>query len=70
MHINYFGDTVLFIGWCMLTASLWALALPALMGASFIFYHIPGLDAYLAERYGAEFEEYAAETKKFVPFLY
>lgn len=70
MHINYFGDTVMFTGWALLTASLWALVLPVFMALSFVFYHIPGLDAYLAGRYGEEFRAYAARTAKFVPFLY
>ncbi|MHA7775472.1 DUF1295 domain-containing protein [Roseibium sp. M-1] len=70
MHINYFGDTVLFTGWAFLTHSLIALAVPGFMAISFIFFHIPALDAYLAERYGAAFEDYAARTRKFVPFLY
>lgn len=69
-HINYFGDTVLFTGWALLTASLWALLLPLLIGLSFVFYHIPALDAYLADRYGDEFRAYAARTARFVPFLY
>jgi len=70
MHINYFGDTVLFVGWCLLTASWWTLALPILMAASFVFFHIPGLDSYLEDRYGDEFIEYAGKTKKFMPFVY
>ena len=70
MHINYFGDIVLFTGWALLSASLWALALPVLMAYMFITIHIPGLDAYLAERYGEEFREYAARTKKLVPLIY
>lgn len=69
-HINYFGDTVLFTGWALLTASPWAFAVPLFMGLSFVFYHIPALDAYLAERYGDEFRGYAARTARFVPFLY
>ncbi|MDP6947151.1 MAG: DUF1295 domain-containing protein [Myxococcota bacterium] len=70
MHINYFGDTVLFTGWCLLTANWWTLLAPLLMAASFVFFHIPGLDAYLEERYGDEFVEYAGKTKKFMPFIY
>jgi protein-S-isoprenylcysteine O-methyltransferase Ste14 len=70
MHINYFGDTVLFTGWCMLTANGWVLILPMLMACSFVFFHIPGLDAYLAERYGDEFIEYSKKTKKFIPMVY
>ncbi|MGR3760943.1 methyltransferase family protein [Roseobacteraceae bacterium NS-SX3] len=70
MHINYFGDTVLFTGWAMLTHSALAFAVPLFMAAGFVFYHIPALDAYLAERYGAEFRAYAARTAKFIPYVY
>jgi len=70
MHINYFGDTILFTGWCLLTHNIWVLGFPMLMGMSFIFYHIPGLDVYLAERYGKEFKAYSEKTKKFIPFIY
>jgi steroid 5-alpha reductase family enzyme len=70
MHINYFGDTVLFAGWSILTATLWTLVLPVLMGSMFVFYHIPGLDSYLEQRYGDEFREYRKRTKKFIPFVY
>lgn len=70
MHINYFGDTVMFTGWSLFSGNPWTLSLPVLMAAMFVFYHIPGLDAYLAERYGEEFAVYAARTKKFIPFIY
>ena len=70
MHINYLGDSILFTGWAILTGSFWAFAIPALMTYMFIFYHIPPLDKYLAERYGDDFRDYAQKTAKFVPFLY
>ena len=70
VHINYFGDSVLFIGWAILAASVLAFAIPALMIGLFIFYHIPPLDRYLEDRYGSEFKAYAEKTAKFVPFLY
>ncbi len=70
MHINYFGDTVLFTGWSILTATLWTLVLPVFMGSMFVFYHIPGLDSYLEQRYGDEFTEYRKRTKEFIPFVY
>lgn len=38
--------------------------------AAFIWYHIPGLDKYLEDRYGDEFREYAARTKRFVPLVW
>lgn len=70
MHINYFGDTVLFTGWALLTHSLVALSVPAFMAVSFVAFHIPALDAYLSQRYGAPFDAYAARTSKFIPFVY
>lgn len=70
MHINFFGDMVLFSGWALLTGSLCALGLPLLMTLMFIFLHIPELDDYLAKRYGDEFTAYAAKTKKLIPFVY
>ena len=70
MHINYFGDTLLFTGWAILTASVFAWPIPIFVTASFIFFHIPALDAYLADRYGADFEDYKARTARFVPFIY
>lgn len=69
-HINYSGDVVMFSGWALLSATWWTLVLPLAMAAGFVFVHIPGLDAYLSERYGEEFRSYAARTKKLVPFLY
>ena len=70
MHINYFGDSLLFTGWIMLTATFWMAWLPLLMTAGFVWFHIPSLDAYLADRYGEEFKAYAAKTKKLIPFVY
>ena len=70
MHINYFGDVVLFTGWCLLTASLWTLALPLMMLLLFMYVHIPPLDEYLAQRYGEEFEAYRAKTRRLVPFVW
>lgn len=70
MHINYFGDSLMFTGWAILAASVWAFSIPLLMTALFIFYHIPALDRYLADRYGAQFQVYSRKTAKFVPFLY
>jgi len=70
MHINYLGDSILFTGWAILTASIWAFSIPLLMTYLFVFYHIPHLDEYLTDRYGEEFKAYARKTAKFVPFLY
>lgn len=70
MHINFFGDVVLFTGWALLTHAWWALLLPLAMLLMFVFVHIPSLDAYLAERYGGEFEAYAKTTHRLVPFVW
>ena len=70
MHINYFGDIVLFTGWSLFTHATWALALPVFMAIMFAFVHIPALDAYLAKRYGDAFENYARKTKKLVPYVW
>lgn len=70
MHINYFGDVVLFTGWSLITASLWTLGLPLLMLLMFMFLHIPPLDEYLAERYGNEFKFYQSKTKRLIPFVW
>lgn len=70
MHINYFGDVMLFTGWSLLTHEAWAVVLPLFMAMMFAFVHIPALDAYLADRYGPAFETYARKTKKLVPYLW
>ena len=70
MHINYFGDVVLFTGWCLLTASFWTLVLPLMMLLLFMYVHIPPLDEYLAQRYGEEFKTYRAKTRRLVPFIW
>ena len=70
MHINYFGDVVLFTGWSILTQNILILILPVFMALMFAFVHIPALDAYLARRYGIAFEKYAQKTKRFVPYVW
>ncbi|HIP51371.1 MAG TPA: DUF1295 domain-containing protein [Campylobacterales bacterium] len=70
MHINFFGDVVLFTGWSLFTYNFWTLGLPLLMLLSFIFFHIPTLDGYLRERYSEEFLAYEKRTKKLTPFVY
>jgi protein-S-isoprenylcysteine O-methyltransferase Ste14 len=35
-----------------------------------IVLQIPMLDKHLGRKYGNEFEEYAKQTKKFIPFVY
>ena len=70
MHINYFGDIVLFTGLALLTFHFSMLFIPFVMAMNFIFFIIPRLDNYLSAKYGKEFEEYAGRTKKFIPGIY
>lgn len=69
-HINYFGDLLLFLGCGILTRQLWTGIVPLVMGVNFVLVIIPAHDAYLAMRYGSEFDDYARRTKKLVPLLY
>lgn len=70
MHVNYFGDLLLFTGFALLTSSPWALLVPVVMAAGFVFGHIPRLDRHLREKYGEEYREWERRTRRFVPFLY
>jgi protein-S-isoprenylcysteine O-methyltransferase Ste14 len=70
MHINYFGDMVLFTGLALVTHSGTLLVIPLIMTLNFILAVIPRLDRYLASKYGEEFQEYARRTKRLVPLIY
>ena len=70
VHINYFGDVVLFTGLSLVSGSPFTLLVPALMLAGFVFANIPVLDAHLHDKYGAAFDAYAAKTKKLIPLVY
>ncbi len=70
MHVNYLGDALLFTGFALVTGSAWALIIPLITTAGFLGVHIPTLDKYLRQRYGTQFDDYAAKTKKLVPFVY
>ncbi len=69
-HINYFGDLLLFGGCAVLTRQAWTGIVPLAMGLNFALVIIPAHDAYLAARYGREFDQYARRTSKLVPLLY
>ncbi len=70
MHINYFGDIVLFTGFAMVTHNLSMLVIPMIMAVNFVFNIIPTLDRYLERKYGNEFRDYARKTKKLIPLAY
>lgn len=69
-HINYFGDLLLFLGFGILTRQPWSVIVPLVMTLNFVFIIIPAHDAYLAARYGKEFEDYAHCTRKLIPLVY
>ncbi len=69
-HINYFGDTVLFTGYALMTAHAIALVVPALMAFFFAVVNVPQLDRYLAAKYSSEYQAWAARTPRFIPFVY
>lgn len=70
MHINYFGDIVLFTGLAIATHNLSMLVIPLIMAVNFVFIIIPSLDRYLEKKYKDEFRDYAKKTKKFIPLIY
>ena len=70
MHINYFGDIVLFTGFAMITHRFSMLVIPSIMTLNFVFIIIPSLDRYLEKKYGTEFRDYAQKTKKLIPWIY
>jgi len=69
MHINYFGDVLLFSGLSILTGTYWTLVIPIGMLLNFIAFVIPSLDSYLSQKYGDEFKEYSKNTKKIIPYI-
>ncbi len=70
MHINYFGDSILFTGLAIITQSPIMLLIPLGMTMNFVFILIPTMDEYLESKYGEEFRNYTQRTKKFIPLIY
>lgn len=70
MHINYFGDSVCYVGLALITLELVCLLISIMIIVNFIVLQIPLLDKHLSRKYETEFKEYANRTKKFVPFVY
>jgi protein-S-isoprenylcysteine O-methyltransferase Ste14 len=68
-NINYFGDTLLFAAWAMMTGCWWNLWVPIVMGLSFYYYHIPEKESYLAQKYKEQWPQYVARTKSFIPYV-
>ncbi len=70
MHINYFGDVLLFAGLALLTRQMSMLFIPLAMALNFIIVIIPRLDDYLLKKYGDAFADYAQKTRKLIPGIY
>ncbi|MEE9442759.1 MAG: DUF1295 domain-containing protein [candidate division Zixibacteria bacterium] len=70
MHINYFGDSIMYIGLAMITLEYVCLFVSIIIILNFVFLQIPMLDKHLSKKYPDEFGEFAKQTKKFIPFVY
>ena len=70
MHINYFGDSIMYIGLAMITLEYVCLFVSVVLMLNFVVLQIPMLDKHLSKKYPGEFGEWAAQTKKFIPFVY
>lgn len=70
MHINYFGDILWVSAYALITRNYYSIAIPIFLFCLFAFWNIPILDKYLAQKYKDQFERYAQNTKKLIPFIY
>jgi protein-S-isoprenylcysteine O-methyltransferase Ste14 len=69
-HPNYLGDLISFSGLCLVAGRWVTIVIPSIMLAGFVFANIPMLDSHLRNHYGSAFDEYAARTRKLIPFVY
>ncbi len=70
IHINYFGDIILFSGIALIADRLILLLIPVSMALVFILILIPLKEKYLKNKYGKEFDNYAKRTRKLIPYIY
>ncbi len=70
MHINYFGDSISYIGLALVTLELVCLLVSIGIIVNFVVPQIPLLDKHLRKKYEYEFTEYAKQTKRFIPLVY
>jgi len=69
-HVNYLGDVALFTGLAAVAHQFILFVIPTSMAFIFAAILIPLKEKYLKNKYGLEFEQYTAKTKKLVPMLY
>lgn len=70
MHMNFFGDLLWVTGYALITRNWYSALIVLFLLCFFVFYNVPKLDAYLSDKYGNAFKEYAANTKKLIPYIY
>ena len=69
-HPNYFGDFLIYVAFALLGNSVWGWSAPVLNFLQYRFDAIPKNEAWARERYGEQWDRYAARVKMFVPFIY
>jgi len=69
IHPNYFGDLFTYNGWAIAGGSTCAFSISGFQMGLFLWFWIPHSDAYLAQRYSADFPAYAAKTAPIIPFV-
>lgn len=70
MHINFFGDIMWVAAYAIVSRNPWSVVIVIFLVSLFVFYNVPKLDKYLAEKYGPDFEEYATRTKRLFPWIW
>lgn len=69
-HPNYLGDLLWMSGWALMTRSMWAFVPVVVTLVMFIMMHMPLLTRHMEDRYGDDWQTYAARTKRLIPFVY
>ena len=70
MHVNYLGEVIWVADYALVTGNPYPAIIPAMLFFFFASFNIPQLDAYLEGKYGAEFRDYRARTRRFIPWLW
>jgi len=69
IHPNYFGDLFTYGGWALAGGTACVLSIVPFQFFIMVFFVCPNSDAYLAQRYPAEFGAYASVTASYIPGL-